>query len=79
MHISYKQVNIFATIDNHILLYSLHFVSKIDNLNDRGGVTSTVVAGEESEVACEEYRCCPWWLVMNTVHKSNNIIKIYIL
>ena len=35
------------------MLYSLNCFSKIDNLNDRGGVTSTVVAGEESEVACE--------------------------
>ena len=57
------------------MLYSPHCFSKIDNLNDRGGVTSTVVAGEESEVACEEYRCSPRWLVMNTVHKLNNIIK----
>ena len=78
MHISCKQVNIFATIDNHIC-YILCILCKIDNLKDRGGVTSTVVAGEESEVACEEYRCRPWWLVMNKVHKSNKIIKIYIL
>ena len=42
-------------------------------------MTKTVVAGEKSEVACEEYRCSPWWLVMNTVHKLNKIIKIYIL
>ena len=62
-----------------INVYSLHCFSKIDNLNDRGGVTSTVVAGEESEVACEEYRCRPRWLVMNTVHKLNKIIKIYML
>ena len=39
----------------------------------------TVVVGEESEVACEEYLYSPWWLVMNTVHKLNKIVKIYIL
>ena len=38
-------------------------------------MTSTVVAGEESEVACEEYRCSPRWLVMNTVHKLNKLSK----
>ena len=42
-------------------------------------MTLTVVAGEESKVACEEYRCSPWWPVMNKVHKLSKIIKIYIL
>ena len=77
MHISCKQVNIFATIYDHKCYIICIFFSKIDNLNDRGGVTSTVVAGEESEVACEEYRCSPWWLVMNTVHKLYQNIHMY--
>ena len=76
MLISCKQVKIFATIDDHNCYILCILLAK---LNDQGGVTSTVVAGEESEVACEEYRCCPWWLVMNKVHKSNKIIKIYLL
>ena len=65
--------------DPVIMLQILLLCVKLMKIMENTHYTPIKVAGEESEVACEEYRCSPWWLVMNTVHKLNTIIKIYIL